>query len=204
MTFGNVALASASGPAATDASQKRRCIVTMSSTAAKAGRKILGTCKPFAAAATNLSIAIVSRSGLARKPAHDRRFSNLFGGGFRPPQHCKPIGWRPLQGIEDELKPKRYFVTENYEVGDLIIELRDREQEEGMTLIAELYQHGWRNVRHEAAVLAARLNGEKIPSPKGFDNERLADLERRVSKLELGRMRAQASPDEMKRSPKTD
>jgi hypothetical protein len=79
---------------------------------------------------------------------------------------------------------KRYFVSENRECGDLILELRDREREKGMTLIAEFYPHGWTNARHEVAAIAARLNGEPIPSPSAFDNERLAELERRVAKLE--------------------
>lgn len=83
--------------------------------------------------------------------------------------------------------PKRYFVTENLECGDLILELRDSQQEQHMTLIAEFYPHGWTNARYEVAVLAARLNGENIPSSTTFDNERLADIERRVSELEHSR-----------------
>lgn len=85
------------------------------------------------------------------------------------------------------MKLKRYFVEENRQCGDdPIFELRDREQEQGMTLIAEFYPHGWANVRYEVAAIAARLNGEVIPSPTSFDNERLAHLERRVAKLERG------------------
>jgi len=82
---------------------------------------------------------------------------------------------------------KRYFVEENRQCGDLILELRDREQDEGETLIAEFYPHGWTNARHEVASIAARLNGEPAPSPTAFDNERLAELERRIDKLERGR-----------------
>jgi hypothetical protein len=78
---------------------------------------------------------------------------------------------------------KRYFVTENRACGDLILELRDREQEERFTLIAEFYPHGWTNARYEVAALAARLNGETVPTPTSFDNERLADLERRFAEL---------------------
>lgn len=79
---------------------------------------------------------------------------------------------------------KRYFVSENREYGDLIIELRDREQEEGYTLIAEFYPHGWTNARYEAAALAAKLNGDISPSPQTFDNERIVELERRMARLE--------------------
>ncbi len=79
---------------------------------------------------------------------------------------------------------KRYFVAENRECGDLILELRDREQEGGYTLIAEFYPHGWTNARYEIGKLAAQLNGEEIPAPTTFDNERLADIEQRLAKLE--------------------
>jgi hypothetical protein len=82
---------------------------------------------------------------------------------------------------------KRFYVSENRECGDLIIELRDREQEETWTLIAEFYPHGWTNARHEAATLAARLNGEPIPSSATFESERITDLEQRVKKLEQGK-----------------
>lgn len=81
-------------------------------------------------------------------------------------------------------KKKRFFVGVNREIGDPIIELRDREQEPGYTLIAEFYPHGWTNARYEAAALAARLNGEAPPSATSFDNERLAELEKRVEQLE--------------------
>jgi hypothetical protein len=85
--------------------------------------------------------------------------------------------------MQKKRKPKRYFVTENSQCGDLILELRDREQEEGWTLIAEFYPHGWTNAHHEIAILANKLNGDPKPSKTSFD-ERLADLERRVAKLE--------------------
>lgn len=63
--------------------------------------------------------------------------------------------------IAMQTKPsKQYFITENRECGELILELRDREQEEGWTLIAEFYPHGWTNAHYEVASIAARLNGE--------------------------------------------
>jgi hypothetical protein len=78
---------------------------------------------------------------------------------------------------------KRFFVQVNRECGDPIIELRDREQDDGYTLIAEFYPHGWTNAMYEANKMAAQLNGETAPSPHEFDNERIAELERKVAKL---------------------
>lgn len=91
------------------------------------------------------------------------------------------------------MSAKRYFVSENRECGDLILELRDREQENGYTLIAEFYPHGWTNARYEVAALAARLNSETVPSPKDFDNERLVDIEQRVAKLEIAALHREAA-----------
>jgi len=104
------------------------------------------------------------------------------------------FGRKSVLELEEELariglclskKPMhRFHVTTNREVGEPILELRDREQEAGHTLIAEFYPSEAWNAHHEILKLAASLNGMVMPNVSVANGMRLEELERRVHKLE--------------------
>jgi hypothetical protein len=89
-----------------------------------------------------------------------------------------------LEGGYAQVKTDRFYVNVNREIGNPIIEIRDRSSESERELIAEFYPGGWRDAFFEARRFTAYLNGNRLPKPSDFQDERFDEIERRLSKLE--------------------